>query len=249
MNLSDFLYQLGLQEVEQDIFLTCTRFPYSSIATIARITKKPRSTIHDTVKKMVEEWLLLQREQSRWFAYSALSYEWLQWLLTDKKQHIAKQLVSLESVKQDLSALQLYNHWFSTIEHYTWPHVVNLIYSKITDSSVVKAVFHPTNSLLHSNYMVEELVELIANNTKESREIICDDNNGQKYARLMAWHIKHDVKLLSEHDMEQFNADYLITDDAFYFIALAEEIVGIEIRNPIFVQAQHMMFDQLWNRL
>ena len=113
----------------------------------------------------------------------------------------------------------------------------------------MRAFFNPEKSIQRSNYSIQELSNIIIQNKLDSREVLPENTFSKKYAKNLQDYEQHQTKFILEKDMNDFQADYLIVDDVFYFIAFSDEIVAIEIHNDIFVKAQQIIFDQLWEKL
>ena len=189
--------------------------------------------------------IVVQHEKGRWSLYQSQSYEGIKALLTERKQTLNRQISDLELVKSDFSKLQINDHSFTNLQYYKWIHAVSLIYTKLAQSKSLRAVYNPSKSLEYSFYSTEELSHILIDNKIESKEILTDSAISKQYANNLNWHTQHQVKFLAESKMETFHADHLITDNTFYFIAFADEIIWVEITNPIFVEAQKVIFDQL----
>jgi len=126
---------------------------------------------------------------------------------------------------------------------------VSLIYTKLAKAKILRAFFNPAKSVEYSNYSVKDLSNLLIKNQIDSREILTENSIAREYAKNLQVYKKHQTRFIKEESMNNFQADYLIVDDSFYFIAFSEEIMAIEINNKIFVDAQKIIFDQLWERL
>ena len=249
MKLSWFLESLWMNKTEREVFLACSKYPNSSISSLARITDIPRSTINDTVQRLVSLGYIIPSEQQRWFTYTSLSYEGIKANLVEEKLSIDKKMAGLDAIKNEFEKIAILDHSFTNINHYQWPNTVSLIYTKLAKAKILRAFFNPAKSVEYSNYSVKDLSSLLIKNQIDSREILTENSIAREYAKNLQVYKKHQTRFIKEESMNNFQADYLIVDDSFYFIAFSEEIMAIEINNKIFVDAQKIIFDQLWERL
>ena len=248
-SVNSFLKEIGMTDLEQEVFITCSKYPDSSISSLSRIIKRPRSTINDAIKKMVDEWFIIHKNIWRWNLHRSIWFDWLKALLESKKQVITKQIWWLHDMKNEFSKIKINDYTFTNLEYYKWINAINLIYNKLWQSKTLRAIYNPLKSIEYSNYSIIELSNNIIEHQIESREILTESSIWREYANHFKWLSRHKVKFISVSEMEEFHADHLIADDTFYFISFSNEIIWIEIKNPVFVNAQKVIFDQLRSRM
>lgn len=240
-----FLEGLWLTAFEQEVFVACTKYPNSSISSLVRILEKPRSTINDAIKKMIDKWYIVQKQKSRWWLYSSVGYDWLESLIETKKMKLSQQANWLKSIKLELSKLEINDFNFTNIEYYKWTQAITLLYNKINKSDEMRSIYNVDKSIKYSNYTMEQLAWNPLKNKKMTREIIWDTKLWEEYASYFEWKKDLQVKLVPKEAISWFHADQIITDTHFYFITFGEEIIGVEIKNKIFVESQKIIFDLL----
>jgi len=248
MQLQQFLSSLWLNTIECEIFFACSKFPNSSISSLSRISSKPRSTVHDVIKRLCEQWYIISHKKEKSFLYSSLSYEWIKSILTAKQLETSKQLQQLEMIEPEFQKLQINDASFTTIEYYTWPNAVSMIYNKLSDSKTLRAIYNPQTTLKNSNYTIEQLAWILIDNKIQSKEILLTSEISRSYGDYITQHDGHEIAYITNTSDIEFHADCLITDDTFYFIAFGKENVWIEITNKTFVDSQKIIFDQLWSK-
>lgn len=244
-----YLKSIWLSEIEVEIYVTCYRYWWSTISSLARITKIPRTTIHDATQKLTTQWRLIAEKKWKGYYYTAIDTDGIEWVLMTQKLQIQKNISQLNTIKQEFEELKVIDHAFTNITHYKWLNAISTIYKKVQHSKTLRAVFNPEKWIEYSNYSTQELTEIMVSNQIESYEILWESQISDDYASMMENHDTHQVKILPQSEMSQFHADHLITDDKFFFITFWEEILGIEITNKIFVDAQKVIFDSLRRRL
>jgi len=243
--IQHFLEQLGLNHTDIQIFLWCLHYPNSAISSLSRITNLPRSTVNDSINRLVQQWYILKQEYGKWSLYSSLSYEGIKSRLTQQQLALSKKAEHLETIKTEFEKIAIDDQSLSRINHYTWRNAMSIIYTKLAQSSSLRAIYNPEISVSYSNYTTKDLADLLITNTIDSREILISSPLATDYASHFHNTKKHQTVLIDHSMLPSFDADRLITDDAFYFISFWPQIVAIEITNTSFLHAQKAIFDQL----
>lgn len=249
MAIQKYLKDLWMSEVESQLFITCQTYWWSTISSLARITSIARTTVHDAIQKMIIEWWLLSEKKWKWYYYTPIDMDGIEWVLMKKKLSIQKQITTLPTIKNEFEKLKIIDHSFTNIQYYRWIQAISTIYKKIQYSKTLRAVFNPEKWVEYSDYWPKELSDIIIKNGISSFEILGESVIAWEYQSMMKFYDNHEIKILPQSEMSQFHADHLITDDKFFFITFGEEILWIEITNKIFVEAQKVIFDGLWSRL
>lgn len=243
-----FLWKLWLSDTEIDIFIACSKYPNSAISSISRITKKARTTVHDSIKKLTEEWFITTEKKERWHLYSAIHYTELQWILRHRQLIANQQLSQLEHLKADFNELASRGQSLQNIQRYQWKHAVSVIYEKVNTSNTMRAIYNVDESLKHTNYSLSDLSWNVLKNKDWSKEILYDSPHAREYLSHFSDTNNHSIKFLRE-EIQTFSADQIITEDAFFYVSFDEVLLWIEITNSTFVEAQKVIFDSLWSRL
>lgn len=240
-SIQHFLSEIWLTSNETLIYMTCYKYPRSSVSSITRLVEIPRTTVFDSLQHLQSLWLLSQEKKWKGSLYAPTWVETIISLLESKKQSLQKKINSAESLKSEFEKLKVMDHSLTHITHYTWLSAIDLIYTKIQKASYVKAIFDPERSRQRTKVSIEDLVNVIKPFTFSSQEILVRSTDAKQYKKLMGRTKKHQTKLIDAH----FEADQIITDIWFYFITFWQQIVCIEITNPIFIQTQEMIFDRI----
>ncbi|MBP6910219.1 hypothetical protein KBC03_01320 [Patescibacteria group bacterium] len=106
-DISRILSQIGLNDIEKDIYRLCLQHGFLGITTIARLLRLPRTSINDRVEKLAHENILIQQKASKGHKFSAASpNDLISKLLATNQQNteLIKQIEANKVAREEIGA-------------------------------------------------------------------------------------------------------------------------------------------------
>ncbi len=242
------LEELGLDEVEIQVYLLCLKYGQLKVSTVARMIGMPRSTIHGYVEKLHKKAFLVSHAEVKWFSYSAIWVEQIIWLLKEKKNQLNHHIKVLKS-NTELFDINFFNTQnLPQIKYYEGIESLNLIYSKYHAAKNNYSFFDIDAAVEYMWQDLDYFCKIAKQHTWVTKEILKKSKIAQTYAKMVSSE-KHQIKFISLDDKQSFFSDNMLFDGRYYHISYTENIMAIEINNPVFYETQKILFEQLRERL
>jgi len=247
-NISAVLAQLGLDQKEKEVYITCLKYTQINASSLSRLTQQPRTTVYGIIERLQKKSLLKSQQTTKWTTFSAVWAEEILIMLAKQQEDLSKNIKLLEEHKEEFQMMgisQFKN--LPAVNYYEGTDAVYMVYNNYTKAKNPMALFDIDSAITFLNFTIEELVNIPGEGTGNTKEILLSSENAKKYKKLL--HSKKNQVKLLDTDSSKMHSDTIITDDTYYHIAYSERPIIIEIRNDIFLQTQKLFFMELWNRL
>jgi len=243
------LSSLWLSDHEGSLFLSCFQYPRSSVSSLARISWLARSTVHDTIQRLLNLWYLVEEQQWSRRLFSAVELDVIKAMLFSQQKELDKRMKEIDSHQHLFQELRLPYSSIPQVLYHTWDDVIAVLYSRIKKSSSIYWFFDIEEVIRVSHYGLEDLIANISDSDVSSRELIPPSPIADKY--LQAVHNdRNQVKIISDIWYAGSMSDHIIIDQSYFYIWYEpNRVVWIEVVHPGFVQMQKLLFDSLWDRL
>lgn len=111
---SDTLFQqtlphfikLGYNELDCLVYMTVLQYGAISMVTIARLTNKARSTIYESVKRLVTKGILVEQPEAKTTHYRAVSTDQLITIISEQASELTSVQHFFEQYKDQFNTLQ-----------------------------------------------------------------------------------------------------------------------------------------------
>lgn len=231
---------------EAKTYILCQQYWKLSIANIARIMWLPRSTINDLVQKMLEKKYLTVTKWTQWRYFSSISPDDLIILLKNKQNEYEESIKKIEILKPLMKDQQHIQWRIPKIKYFEGNDSVQLIISK---TIIWKEKCYLTDIDAIINYMgrsAKKVAKEFSKNEGFYREILVDTKSAHEY-------VKEKDKIINKknYKTKYWKIDWWISssncliDWTYYHIDYSNNLIALEIINPIYFNVQQKLFDTL----
>lgn len=247
--LQKLLLEIGLNEIEAEIFVVCHKYTRLSVGGMTRFINLPRTTIYGYVEKMIEKKILITEKWSKWNYHRAISPDELIALIKDKKSKFDEVIKKIETMKPALIELANKNKYIPKVEYYEGEWTIALINEKINQAKERYFISDMDTIMDFMQWSPLQAVKAFTHKSWNSMEILLDSPRAREYAKIKKqlvkkWDYTFDIKFLPIWK-EYFKSDNILIDGSYFHVAYGDQLIGIEINNQIFYQTQKLIFDKL----
>lgn len=251
--LQKLLLEIWLSKTEAEIFINCHKYGRLSVGGITRFIDLPRTTIYGYVEKMLEKKLLITEKWIRGNYYRAITPDELIALIKNKKNQFDETIKKVEAMKPAIIELANQSKYIPKVQYYEGAETIALIYEKINQAKERYFISDMDTIMDFMQRTPLQAVKEFTHKTGNSIEILIDTPRAREYARLKKklekkWTYTFKIKFLEAKD-EYIKSDNVLIDWSYFHIAYGDQLIGIEINNPIFYQTQKVIFEKLWESL
>ncbi len=250
MDILGFLAELGLEEKEQQVFLTLHRHGSLPVSSLAKKANIERTGCYYTLSQLEKDGLVGHTVRSGVKVYFAKSDHALEEYITKKQEHFSKLKEDYASIAPILNALRLHDVNTPSIQLYE-------------GNRGIKQSFHDMYRTIEENDLLE--IRLIATDTFEEElgDTTLQDISGKFVSKLQKrnTHLKSLVakgNIIKEHFVKnnilssisslpasnQASNIYIIGNHLF-ILSFHDTPVGIQIRHEVIAKLMHFIFDVL----
>jgi predicted transcriptional regulator len=241
------LQKIWLQKNEQNIFLACMEYWGLTVTWLQRNIDLPRTTIYDTLQKLEMKWFITKSKRRNTLTFYAIDTQEIVALLQDKIQQREQRKHLMQKNIPAFQAMMKWTNIMPQVKMYQWKDALSIIYHQVKQTKSVKTIFSVeiTNEFWWE-HTVDDIHETHQAHRIDKKILLIDSNKAltEKKRLLGMW---FQVKILDA--AFPVLADIMIMDEKMLFVSYEKQIQALEIVQPIFVQAQRVMFDSIRNTL
>ena len=251
--LQKLLHDIGLWEVESEIFLNCHKYGRLSVGWMTRFIDLPRTTLYGYVEKMAANKFLITEKWPQGNYYRAITPDELIALIKDKKSQFDEIIKKVETMKPAIVELANQSKYIPKVQYYEWEGTIALIDEKINKAKERFFISDMDTIMDFMQWTPLQAAKAFIHKSWFSMEILLDSPRAREYAMIKKkitkkWSYKFEIKFL-DAKKEYIKSDNILIDGSYFHIAYGDQLIGIEINNPIFYQTQKVLFEQLWKSL
>ncbi len=251
--LEKLLHDIGLSEIESQIFINCQKYGRLSVGGMTRFINFPRSTLYGYVEKMAANKFLIAENGKAGNYYRAITPDELIALIKDKKSQFDEVIKKVETMKPAIVELASQNKYIPKVQYYEGEGTIALIDEKINNAKERYFISDMDTIMDVMQRTPLQAAKAFIHKSGYSLEILLDSPRAREYAKLKKklakkWSYTFTIKFLPT-DKQYLQSDNILIDGSYFHIAYGDQLIGIEINNPIFYQTQKILFEQLWKSL
>lgn len=247
--VNDFLQQLGLSEIEANLYQGLTELGQTTIKDLADHVGIKRITTHFNIERLIEKGLVVQTKNGQKRNILAEKPEKLADLVDQKVNSTLLLKQQFPAVLQDLQAIgQSTGKVADTqIKYYEGKNGVRSIYQEVVKATELCSYVN----ISRIAEMFPENPQLFPENVEKGhlhmREIIEDSPISREYIKNT-----NPARYQYKFFPKQWNIslfDYMIFDGKIAMISGDENLSGIIIVNESLHRNAHVLFEMMWNML
>jgi len=247
--LQKLLYEIWLGEVESQIFINCHTYGRLSVGGMTKFIDLPRTTLYGYVEKMAEKKFLITEKWVAGNYYRAITPDELIALVKDKKSQFDEVIKKIEAMKPAIVELANQSKYIPKVQYYEGEGTIALIDEKIDRAKERYFISDMDTIMDFMQWTPLQAVKAFIHKAGNSLEILLDSPRAREYAKLKKklvkkWLYTFTIKFLPV-GKQYIKSDNILIDWSYFHIAYGDQLIGIEINNPIFYQTQKILFEQL----
>ncbi len=250
MTIKKILSEIWMSELEQEIYLITLKYNEVGAGTIAKLLKKPRSTIYDYVSKMCEDNFIQATKQNSWTNYTAVEPSQLINFLEKKKKNINSLIKNIDAQKYLFKEYQNENKILPKVRLFQWIEAM-----EVFQSNTIFERWYFTRDIdalmLWLWRTLEQVIGNFANeNQKNQKSIMIKSENALKFKETIhsIENNTHKIKFLNEN-ITELNSDTMLINWLYIHFTYVSPMLAIEINNPTFFETQKILFESLREKL
>ncbi len=249
--ISKRLQDLGINEIESDIYLYLLETGPSSILEISKGTKIKRSTVHVNVETLKQKGIVTETTEGARRKIVAEPPERLRLILEEKKFEVEKLENSMDKLIEDMksSIPQLEEKIDVKIKYYEGVEAVRKVYDEILESPEVRA--YVNNNEITSTFPENESKFFEASTKRGVKiyDLMLDTQESRSFAKSFLKRAKNYNLKFFPKDTKLNSMDYLIFGDSLALIQGGNNPSAVIIKNELLSENMRIIFDLLWGKL
>lgn len=234
--------KLGYNELDCLVYMTTLPYGSVSMVTIARLTNKARSTIYESVKRLVAKGILVEEPQPTTTHYRAISVDQLIVLISEQSKELQQVQEFFSSYKDQFAIMQSGVVDAPLVKFYGAAEITSVMRKQIKKSDFVRSIRDIDRCMEYFAINIEQATELANTSQWITHRILYDSPAARAYKK------KHQsktylIKLCKEPSIKK--ADVMIMDGSYFHTSYDKQLVGMQINDKQVFGLQAMLFDQL----
>ena len=247
--LQKLLSDIWLSEIESQIFINCHKYGRLSVGWMTRFIDLPRTTLYGYVEKMTANKFLITEKWLQWNYYRAITPDELIVLIKGRKAEFDAIIKKVETMKPAIIELANQNKYIPKVQYYEGEGTIALIDEKINKAKERLFISDMDTIMDFMQWTPLQAAKAFIHKNGYSHEILLDSPRAREYAKIKKriakkWSYTFQIKFLPT-GKEYIKSDNILIDGSYFHIAYGDQLIGIEINNPIFYQTQKVVFEQL----
>ncbi len=237
---------LGYNELDCLVYMTTLPYGSVSMVTIARLTNKARSTIYESVKRLVAKGILVEEPQAKTTHYRAISIEQFLVLIQEQSKELHSVQEFFAQYKDQFDTLKSGVTAAPLVKFYGTAEITSVMWKQIKKSEFVRSIRDIDRCMEYFALNIEQTTELANTSLRITHRILYDSPAARAYKK------KHQsktyrIKLCKEPSIKK--ADVMIMDGSYFHTSYDKQLVGMQINDKQIFDLQAMLFDQLRSNL
>lgn len=251
--LQKLLRDIWLGEIESKIFLNCYKYGRLSVGWMTRFIELPRTTLYGYVEKMIGKKMLITEKWIKWNYYRATTPDELIALIKNKKSQFDEIIEKVEMMKPTIIELSNQSKYIPKVQYYEWEGTIALIDEKISKATERYFISDMDTIMDFMQWTPLQAAKAFIHKFGYSKEVLIDTPRAREYAKIKKKitkksSYKFEIRFL-DTKKEYIKSDNILIDWSYFHVAYGDQLIGIEINNPIFYQTQKILFEQLWESI
>ncbi len=247
--LEKLLHDIWLGDIETQIFIHCHKYGRLSVGGMTKFIDLPRTTLYGYVEKMSEKKFLIMEKWTAGNYYRAITPDELIALIKDKTLQFEEIIKKVEAIKPAIVELANQSKYIPRVQYYEGEGTVTLVEDKIRSAKEKYFISDMDAIMDFMQWTPLQAAKAFIQKYGHSMELLLDSPRAREYAKIKKklvkkWSYTFEIRFLPLEN-QYFQSDNILIDGSYFHIAYGDQIIGIEINNPIFYQTQKLLFDKL----
>jgi len=196
-NIDNILSQLGLDEKEKEVYITCLKYKQINASSLARLIKLPRTTVYGIIDRLIKRSLLKSQQTTKGTSFTAVWAKEILLILESKRKELEINIKLVEDHQEEFDMMWITKFKnLPAINYYEGLDAVNMVYNQYSKAKEVFALFDVESALNHSNYTVKQLSQIPKKSKWTTKEILIKSSAAEEYKSYLKSKINQ-VKLLT----------------------------------------------------
>lgn len=247
--LEKLLQDIWLSDTESQIFINCQKYGRLSVGAMTKFIDLPRTTLYGYVEKMTEKKLLITEKWIQGNYYRAITPDELIALIKGKKSAFDEIIKKVETMKPAIIELANQSKYIPKVQYYEGEWTIALIDERINKATERYFISDMDTIMDFMQWTPLQAAKAFIHKSGYSNEILLDSPRAREYAKIKQklakkWAYTFEIRFLPTKK-QYIKSDNILIDGSYFHIAYGDQLIGIEINNPIFYQTQKILFEQL----
>lgn len=241
------LKKIWLSDREISIYISCLQYGKVTAATLARMTNIPRASIYDHASKLIKKWCITTGSDNKKTYYSAVDPHDMYVFLNEEKNAVIEKVDLFKEAIPALQQMKQFTGIVPQIQYYEGKESLELFFHKIAHASYSYSIFSLDDLLKHIYFDIDEIYEKLSNpSIKGAKRIMAYSDRAKEYIKKQK-NKNIERKLLPP--WYTMAAEITLFDGVLLQMSFGDNPSILEMKHPIYYQAQKTLFDYIWKSL
>jgi sugar-specific transcriptional regulator TrmB len=252
MKIEKYLEKLGLDDLQQRVYLELSKFSETTVVKLAKVVKIPRSSLYLELDSLIEKGLVVAYKENKTTIYKVTSPENVRSLLVNEQQKVKDLFEGFDDFVSNISKNQsAYKKIYSINVYNEQAGIKQLLWNVLSSGEKEVVGFSPgtlddiVDREFAENWRMEFKLRGMHN------RIILNETVPLDWSDIPNFLNEHVQARTLEQKKIKFEREILIYGDTLAVISTKDnpDQYGIEIQDKLLVSSYQQIFDFLWNEV